>query len=419
MTNENAVGVVNTTQTRAEQSASIKEAIKLKAGVVAIGNGGSSVGVYLRNAGYRVIFANTSFKDLDTAIVPDDQDAYLIEDANEQSRGAGRDRDTAKEIYKSWNQTGGIFKSERFDSLMRESDIIFVIASTAGGTGSGLAPTLSYQIAKKYPAKIVIPVAILPRDTESIKAKGNTAEYFHEIASLNKSGEVSFPVISHDLNELKHLSAAESYRQVAQDIVTDVNVICGSLSEITKHGMIDERDMLTIISAPGLMTIVSDPKIDLNKVGSKGIQQMMLDKIKNSSVCQMQRDKICKYYGIFLKIQEESDDDVVKNDYTTLTNVTGTPLDIFVNYATTEGSFSSYGLIVSGQSLPFDRINACTEEVRAYQENLKAKDYDFSADIAALKGLSKNPQHNKLMGCASKARTDAIVEGDTLPDFLQ
>ena len=50
MANENIVGVVNTTQTRAEQSASIKEAIKLKAGVVAIGNGGSSVGVYLRNA---------------------------------------------------------------------------------------------------------------------------------------------------------------------------------------------------------------------------------------------------------------------------------------------------------------------------------------------------------------------------------
>ena len=113
MANENVVGVINTTQTRAEQSASIKESIKLKAGIVAIGNGGSSVGVYLRNAGYPVSFANTSFKDLDTAIVPDDQDAYLIEDLNAQSRGAGRDRSIAKEIYKSWNQTGGIFKSER------------------------------------------------------------------------------------------------------------------------------------------------------------------------------------------------------------------------------------------------------------------------------------------------------------------
>ena len=419
MANENIVGVVNTTQTRAEQSASIKEAIKLKAGVVAIGNGGSSVGVYLRNAGYPVSFANTSFKDLDTAIVPDDQDAYLIEDMNAQSRGAGRDRSIAKEIYKSWNQTGGIFKSERFDSLMRENDIIFVIASTAGGTGSGLAPTLSYQISKKYPDKVVIPVAILPRDTESIKSQYNTIDYFNELDSINKAGDVSLSYMVYDLNNLSHMSADESYKQIATDIVAAINVICGSMSEITKHGMIDERDMLTIISAPGLMTIVSDPKIDLNKVGSNGIQHMMLDKLNGSSVCQIQRDKICRYYGVFLKIQEESEDDVVKNDYTTMTNVTGKPLDIFVNYATTEGSFSSYGMIISGQSLPFDRINRCADMVKEYQENQRAKEYDLSTDMQSLRGLTKNSQHNKLMGCASKARTDAIVEGDTLPDFLQ
>ena len=102
-----------------------------------------------------------------------------------------------------------------------------------------------------------------------------------------------------------------------------------------------------------------------------------------------------------------------------MTNVTGKPLDIFVNYATTEGSFSSYGMIISGQSLPFDRINRCADMVREYQANQKAKEYDLSTDMQSLRGLTKNSQHNKLMGCASKARTDAIVEGDTLPDFLQ
>jgi cell division GTPase FtsZ len=417
MANE-TTGVIHTTPTREAQADTIKEAIKLKASAIAIGNGGSSVGVALRNAGYPVFFANTSFRDLDASVVPNSENAFLFEDVNKQSRGAGRDRSIAKEIYKAWSAEGGMFKQELFTTMLRESDIIFVIASTAGGTGSGLAPTIAYQVAVKFPNKIVIPIAILPRDAESVKSQYNTIDYFNEIDSLNKSGQASFSYMAYDLQNLSYMTADESYKKVASDVVDAVGVITGSMSEITKHGMIDERDMLTIISTPGLMTIVTDKQIDLNDVDAKGLQSMMADKIKKGSTCQIQKDKICKYYGSFIKIQEESHDDVVKNDYGTLNEVTGKPLDIFVNYATTDGSFASYGMIISGQSLPFDRINRCADVVKAYQENLKQKEYSLNQDMAKIKELSKNAQRSKLMGCASNAVTEDINAGDDIPDFL-
>lgn len=410
------VGVKNATPTKEAVAESIKDAIKLKAAAIAIGNGGSSVGVYLRNAGFPVVFANTSFRDLDSSIVPNSENAFLIEDANAQSRGAGRDRSIAKEIYKGWAAKGGMFQYPFFTDMIRNNDIIFVISSTAGGTGSGLAPTVAFQVATKFPNKIVIPIGILPRDTESVKSQYNTIDYFNEIDNLNKSGQVSMSYMAYDLNNLADMTADDSYRKVAEDITEAVGVITGDMSELTKHGMIDERDMLTIISTPGLMSIITEKKIDLNKVESKGIQSLMVNKLKNGTTVHMQRDKVCKYYGVFLKIQEETDDDVVKNDYTTLNELTGKPLDIFINYAVTTGAFSQYGVIISGQSLPFDRINRCADIVKEYSENIKKKEYDLAQDMKKLKELSNNDQRSKLMGCAASG--EDLSAGNDIPDFL-
>lgn len=52
---------------------------------------------------------------------------------------------------------------------MEPADVVVVVGSTAGGTGSGIGPLLSNRIQATYPSKICIFFGVLPKHSESAK----------------------------------------------------------------------------------------------------------------------------------------------------------------------------------------------------------------------------------------------------------
>lgn len=399
---------------RTERTDEIAKEISLKVGYFGIGNAGSQIGLEIYKHGVSVKIANTSVKDLHGKLIPEDIEAFLIEDNMAQSRGAGRNRKTAKLIYKEWNNSTLMFKNEEFVKWLSSLDIILVGSSTAGGTGSGLSIPIAYQISSMFPAKVVILVSVLPRLSESVTCQKNTIDYFKELESANT--KVNIPYMVYDLEKYATKNADEAYDLISKDIAEAASILAGSMSKITENGMIDERDLLTAITAPGYMTVYTGKKVDLNKIEGEGIQSIITKSIKTSSVCQHQRDKISGYFAMFLDIQDESDDPVKKNDFSTLTEHFGRPLDIFVNMSINNGSFSSYGLIVSGLSIPADRLNACDEIVSEYEDCRKEKSYDL-ADVAAKHtALGENKQLDKLLGSSSTKAID--ITNIDMPDDL-
>ena len=161
-------GIVKSGETRGDVNRRIEKDAKINVGIIAVGNGGGSVGRALFDAGFEVQFINSSVKDMDSEVIPDNCQAWLIDDMSGKARGAGRNRGTMLSIYDAWNKDT-LFKNNVFDNFILSKDIIFVVATTAGGTGSGLTPTLVDNIMTTYPGKAVIPVGILPRLSESVR----------------------------------------------------------------------------------------------------------------------------------------------------------------------------------------------------------------------------------------------------------
>ena len=388
---------------------------KLNIGYIGIGNAGSQIGIEAFKAGIPIRLINTSSKDLDDSIIPEGVAGYLISDINAAARGAGHSRDNAKKLYKSMENE--VLKNSTFISFVNENDVIVIGASTAGGTGSGIAPTLVYQLKTIYPQKVFILLAVLPRKTESPNAHYNTATFCDEINMLNQQN-VTFPYMMYDLGRYESVSSDEAYKLLSEDIVESLRVLGGSMSHMTTHGMIDERDMLTIVSEPGLMNIYHKSGIDLSKIPEGGFQEIMKDTIVKSPAVQVQKDKLIRWLGIFMNIPEDLDDPVRRSDFSELESVIGRPWDTFVNNAVTDNPKGEFGIIASGMSYPYDRISASIDIVKEYTEAAKTKSFSIHEEISGAKAFAKNDNIDKILGSKNTTIVEDIPQEISMPSFL-
>ena len=150
----------------------------LKIAVIGIGNAGGQVANVACSRGFNAFCINSSEKDLD--IINEGIPVFLLGNAE----GAGKDRRVAKGFVKQFYRD--LLKTEDFDTFMGDMDIVFIVSSTGGGTGSGMSIILADILGKVYPNKIFINVGILPTLTDSIGAQRNTLEYMKEINALGK-----------------------------------------------------------------------------------------------------------------------------------------------------------------------------------------------------------------------------------------
>ena len=387
--------------------------VALKVGAICIGNGGGQAGVELHKNGVETILINSSARDLDNTVVPQGVRSYIIEDSASLGRGAGRNREIAKKLYSEWDQSQKLMSGPEFVDFVSDKDVIFVIASTAGGTGSGIAPTIAFQLSSKYPSKNIILIGILPRLSESINSQQNAIQFFSEVELINKSKNIPYMVF--DLEKYTEYNIEESYTMVAADIVGAVKTVRGDYAIMTKYGMIDERNMLTIISCKGMITAFSAEGIKMSEVSDNGIQKIITTRLAKSSVVNPQRDRLSKYFGICLEVDDNIDDPVKKADYSELFNALGEPFEIFVNYGITDQPTAKFGMLVSGQSMPYDRLNRCIERVNAYEDSIKERSYSIADNAKAFASYAKNPQVDKILGSANNVGNEEVEE---LPDFL-
>ena len=154
----------------------------LQVGVIGIGNCGNQVALLAhKEAGCDVYAINSSENDL--AMLPDD----IPKRAVGKGEGSGKDRKEAKKFLK-----GAIMEmiaEEEFKNFLANKDVILIVSSAGGGTGSGIAPLLSKIISSSVAnadgtPKIVILVGVLPRIAEGYSTQVNALDYTHEIYDI-------------------------------------------------------------------------------------------------------------------------------------------------------------------------------------------------------------------------------------------
>jgi len=260
--------------------------MKLKVGVIGLGNAGGQIAALAKEAGMDAIAVNVSSDD--NATIEDVVTTFGIGNA----MGSGKNRDRAKEFGKQ--SIRQLIEEEQFDKFIKGCQIVFVVYSTGGGTGSGLGPMTTAVLMNHYSPKKrqddsnyirFVNIGILPAMTESLQAQNHTIDAIKELTSYDCC------YLIYDNNFYSDEPVYKMMDMVNQAVVEDLKVIRGDYNILSKYGQIDQQDMLNIMSFPGMCRILTAKDFQEKDLEKTSIEDMLLSNMSQGPACEVERDR--------------------------------------------------------------------------------------------------------------------------------
>lgn len=272
--------------------------------VIGIGNCGNQVAALAHKQLKCDVFAINS-SEIDLSTLPPEIPKATVGD----TEGTGKNREEAKHFLK--DSIMEIIRGEEFMTFMDKADVVVLVGSTGGGTGSGIVPLLSTIISSafKHPngePVITLITGVFPRLKEGYSTQVNTMSYSHEIFDVMEDATFSL----YDNNNVEG-KAYQVLETVNQEIVDHIKVMQCQYNVTTPYDSIDEKDMKTILSTPGGVAFFLLKDIKGKDLVDKSIEDMLIEKIKKSAHVELERDGVVYRSGLITnldpKLNEEFD----------------------------------------------------------------------------------------------------------------
>ena len=336
-------------------------------GLIGIGNCGSQI-AYLGQQKYATLFdsyyINSSESDL--AMI-DGEFKFKIGD--EEVEGSGKNRSKMKQYLK--DNISDIMNNEGFMNSLAEKKYIFVIASAAGGTGSGAAPMLIDLLRNCFIDAHFILVLVLPQLKSSLMEQSNSLEFLKELYNVIDQ-DLTYMV--YDNNSVTDKSPTEILEAVNENIIEDIRILSGIDNYPTPYESIDDADMESIITTPGrlIVTRIKSGLIEKNmEYNPSYIDDAIIKSIKQSAHAETDRNKRVLRLGLITYFNEATNK-VFNPVLDKLYNFIGTPLEVFNHNAINDDKeeLNFLYLIASGLSPINDRSKRIADRVDALKNAL-------------------------------------------------
>ena len=293
---------------------------KSKMLLVALGQGGGNIldGILEKDKNYNSLFINSSILDINPLKNADiNKNVYIFPG----SGGSGRDRNKGRKLTED-NDNSIIETLKKYP----QSEVVVIITSMAGGTGSGSIKSFVEITKKTFPDSIINLVAIMPSLTEDELAFKNTLECWNDINEVIDL-----------INDIKFIdnNKRETYNEINSEAAELIN---RSFNIIGTHkdGSIDINDSLRINSAIGSSVILK-----LHD-GMKDAKTALDLAIENSIFAQNNVYE-CDYLAINIKENSYTSRDLAKS------------IEVFNStYVTYNNDFNI--IILSGCEMPVEQI---------------------------------------------------------------
>jgi cell division GTPase FtsZ len=361
----------------------------LKVTCCGVGNAGSqTAALAVEELGIDGLCINTSQRDIDM-VKSEKIKKLLVGDAN----GAGKERSLAKKFLKE-----SIMKLLDDDEIAEifNSDVLFIISSAGGGTGSGMSVLLANIVGEVYPNTKVIIVGILPALTEALSSQLNAVEYMNELYTAIDGA--TYMLYDNDVPTDKELTEPEIFDAINKNIVNDIDVIRGTYQYPTRFSSIDERDMSNIISTRGRIVIASLNNIKEKDVDKTTIEQMLINELKTGNHAEFQRDLICHRTGIICNLSEK-----LMGGFSTqlpeVQKVIGVPVEAYTHVCVNNDREvpNSVHLIVSGLTQVNDRIRKINDRIDEINERQKQIEDDSELNGIDFDEMSSKIERRKVV----------------------
>lgn len=340
---------------------------------VCIGQGGGNIGQLFENKGYNCLFINTAYDDLKTL---DGKHKLHITG----TFGCNRDRKKAlKYLKEGYNAIVNAIES-RFP----QQDLIYLVFTAGGGTGSGLSPALLQLLARENSDKTYGAITVLPGMSESIKAQMNAIETFKDLSRVDNLRNL-IVLDNNNLND-KMVSKLD----LNERFVSIFNLLM-NISIPDERGVIDFSELETLITCKGSMYLSVTPRghcigsqnghqnIDSEKITS--LSEDIIN-ISDTNVFTPFETGTCEYLAISQGGQV--DESKMKVEIDELKKLVGTPIDTFIGY-----NDSVNFTIMAGMPHPTQRIRQIVENIerehkkkmKENEQNVNSKNNNYIEDL--------------------------------------
>ena len=355
----------------------------LNIGIIGMGNTGNQIAsLAYEKIKVPVMAVNSSEKDLET--ISDNIPKKLIRDASGQSSGAGKNRSLAKQYLK--DSIVSFLSSQDVTNFIKDLDVLFIISSTGGGTGSGTSLVMSKVIASMFVDVHVITIGILPVMNEALSAHVNTLEYLNELYGTLENQTYML----YDNDRYNNKPSYKMMEMVNQEVVKDIDVLRCTYNYTTKYDSIDEQDMKRLIGFPGRIMVTRLDDIKERDLDKSNIEDMLIGKIKDNAHVEIQRDKRVVGTGIIVNLSETVFEDF-DNHIPKVREFVGDPDHDFSHLYVNEDRKmpNNVFLIMSGMSQINERISKLTDRINEIEERQKINEEESSLEAVAISDLAQ------------------------------
>lgn len=340
-----------------------------KVAIIGVGNCGSQV-ANLAEKKYGTLFdciyINTSETDLSMVVTDNDDLKFKIGNKDEVE-GSGKNRSKMKKYLKDDIQD--IMSNQKLQETIVEKKYCYIIASAAGGTGSGAAPVLFDIIRQMFPDTYFVLVVVLQKEKASLMELGNSIEFLDEL--YNILGEnVTYMV--YDNQQTADLPVTESLTTVNENIVEDLRVLTGVDNYPTPYESIDVGDFESIITTPGRLIVARlYDTITEKSMEDNNLSDMIIKAIKRSCHCETDRNKKVGRWGIITYFTDAVNK-LYSADLSKLEEFIGTPIEVFNHNAINKGNenMNFMYLVASGLSPINDRVAKIKDRIEMLSSSL-------------------------------------------------
>lgn len=349
-------------------------------GFVGLGAAGGNIADEMAAKGYPTVAINFSSSDLDGLEHVNDKLKLL------GSEGVGKQRERAMMLMgDNWESTIEFINQK----LSKPSvEIIFVLFSTAGGTGSGLAPICLEIMLGSMTDKTIVACPILPDVTEFAANQTNTQEALSQLSQLDLC---ILPIDNQAIvkQSNRSLPKNELYRKANNEFINLLVKLEEYTERSSKYGVLDRRDAHQLFTTKGIMAISECNIVDLtNLTLSPGhFTNTIQSSWKKNIFAPVQFEKIIRAGVIF-----EGDESMLEYlRYEKLFDMfKNQPLELFEGYY--DGGGGKVISILAGLDWIYSRV----EEIDTIIEKQKHIQHDNTP-----KYVSKNLNKNELMESAT------------------
>ena len=315
-----------------------------------------------------VMLINSTIKD-----IPGDYKGLVVEYANSYG-GCGKERKNAYELAVNSIKAGKI----PLDDFLKigteeEAELVIIVTSTEGGTGSGSSVIVGKYIKSHYD----IPVHMFGFVGFKTDPRGlrNTVEWFSE---LQEDFAVEAVDNSKYLPECRG-NKIKAEKMANEDFVSKVGILIGNTIRYSEHN-IDPTDLLKVsANQPGFMVIES---INFEKIKNKDqFEKMVTDMIDSSKSVDVSNVN-AKKSAMFLNISPASTDFISYEEI--ITERYGELYEKYEHIQHEADMPEFFAIIIAGMKMPVEEIQRVYTEYKDRMGQVDRSGDDFFASVSAL-----------------------------------